>query len=274
MNNIIDLHKTPKGSPCEIKGEIVYENPPKPSRYGKGLNQFIVVQDNLQDRLSAVGVNINVASVEEGFQKGEKVLVRGKVDKYPDKTQQLNPDGTYPMKTSVKADYIERFVEPEDFPTESPSSPTPVTGFPVSVMSADDVKAANTPRPVYVDAKAEEKAMWAKKDLIVAKQSACKTVGKWISDGKIELKDYFGWCTRLVDYFYNEDDKFAVITEANLMVSKLVNVTKTQALAWIEKHLKGTDVEQDPCGILHVKELDKQTLDELLKTIEKLSLIL
>lgn len=269
MNNIIDLHRTPKGSTCEIKGEIVYENPPKQARYGNGLNQFIVVQDDLQDRMSAVGVNVNVASIEDGFQKGEKVLVKGKVDKYPDKSQPLNQDGTYPMKTSLKAEYIERFVEPADFP---PASVSGLASDMPSVMDEEDLKAINTPKTNYTDTKAEEKAMWAKKDLIVAKQSACKTCGKWISDGKIELKDYFGWCNRLVDYFYNEDEKFAVITEANLMISGLVTVTKAQALSWITKHVKGTDIEQDLCGILHVKELDKQTLDELLQTVEKLSL--
>ena len=270
MNKIFDLHSMPKGSECEIKGEIIFENPPKAVRYGTGLNQFVVLSDHPDKGLNAVGVNISVQTVEDGFTKGEKIVVKGKVDKYPDRNQPLKPDGTYPVKTSVKATHVEKFVEVEDF------APTPEESV-ASVMSPQDIEEVNKPPTNgYSTAKGVEeekkRIMWEKKDLVTAKESACKTVGKWIDSGKIELKDYFKWCDYLVDYFYNSDDKFALITEANLMQSGLITVNKAQALAWIEEHAKGTDVAQDLCGILHVKALDKQTLNELLETIGKLSL--
>jgi len=268
MNRIAELHSLPKGTPCEIMGEIIFEKEPQQSRYGKGLNQFIVVSDDPEGVINTVGVNVNIGTIDEGFLKGEKVIVKGKVDKYPDRTQQLKPDGTYPMKTSVKAEHIEKFVEVEDFPVEQLA---PATGL-VQVMDADDLKEANKPAPKsngYIQTKEEERKMWEKKDLIVAKQSACKTVGKWIVSGHIELKNYFAWCNKLVDYFYNEDDAFAVITEANLMKSGLIEVTKAQVLAWISDRLKGTQITYESLGI---KAIASQTLEELKDTAVKIAL--
>lgn len=273
MNKICDLHSMPKGAVCEIQGEITYENPPKATRYGKGLNQFIVVNDNIEEGgVNGIGVNVSVASVEDGFIKGNKVTVKGKVDKYPDRNQPLQPDGTFPMKTSVKADHIEHYVDADDFPDP------PITGHVPNVMDKEDLVQASKPAPTngYSTAKGVEeekkRIMWEKKELKICKQAVLKVVGRLVEAGTLNMKVFFRWADKLVDYVYNEDDKFALITEANLMQSGLITVTKAEALDWIETHVKGTDVEQDLCGILHVKALDKQTLNELLETVEKLSL--
>ena len=270
MNRIIDLHALPKGTPCEIKGEIIYEKEPKQSRYGKGFNQFIVVSDNPEGGMNTIGVNVTVGSIDDGFLKEERVIITGKVDKYADRTQQLQPDGTYPMKTSVKAEHVEKFVEAEDFPAESSTPEVPQK----QVMDKDDVKEADKPAPKsngYTQAKEEERKMWTKKDLIVAKQSACKTVGRWVESGKIDLKNYFTWATKLVEFFYNEDDAFARTTEISLIKSGLITTTKEKATEWILEHVKETDIAQDMTGILHVKELNKQSLKELIETMEKVN---
>ena len=273
MDRISDLHAKPKGTEIEIQGEITYDSAPKQVRYGQGFSQFIVVHDSGEGALGGIGCNVPLSNVDQGYRKGETVTVRGKLDKYADRKQPLLPNGTYPVKTSVKVEHIEEFTQIQNYPEEEvPASPT-------NVMSKEDVREANKPpRNGYIIAKEVEeekkRIIFEKKDLITAKESACKTVGKWIESGKMELKDYFKWCNYLVDYFYNEDDKFAIITEANLMISGLITVTKAEALNWIEMHLKGTDVAQDVTGILHVKALDKQTLNELLETIGKLSLVI
>ena len=277
MDRIKDLHGKAKGTEVEIQGEVAYDSAPKQVRYGQGFNQFLVIQDDPEGGMNGIGCNVPMANVDQGFAKGNSVTIKGKVDKYADRKQPLKPDGTYPVKTSIKVEHIEEFVQAEEFATtDKVTSPVPgeIPDVTASVMSPKDLAEADRPAPKngYSQAKKEEKEMWAAKDLVVAKQSACKTVGKWIDSGKIQLKDYFKWCAKLVDFFYNTDDSFALITEANLIQSGLITVTKAEAISWIEIHVKGTDVEQDLCGILHVKALDKQTLPELLNTIGKLSL--
>lgn len=269
MNQVIETKGMPKGTYIELKGVIIYEQTPRPARYGNGFSQFFVMSDNEQDKMCEVGVNVNVGSLEDGYTKGEKVIIKGKVDKYPDKKQPLLPNGTYPLKTSIKADNVERYREVNDFvnPEDIPESPT------ASVMTPKELEIAN--KPNYVEAKAgekgEERKMWAKKDLVVAKESACKTVGGWVETGKVELKDYFLWATKLVEFFYNEDDKFVVITEANLMKSGLVEVNKAQITDWIKERMKGTEITTENMG---VKALSTQTLTELLDTAVKVALSL
>ena len=273
MNKILELHSMAKGTECEVTGVITYEAEPKPVKYGQGLNQFVVIEDNAQGGTSSVGVNISLSKIEDGFYKGEKVVVQGKVDKYPDRKQPLQPDGTFPTKTSLKAVSVEKVVEAEDFHEQEEATSTPVA----SVMTGKDIEEANKPAENnYVTEKEKERIMWEKKDLVVAKESACKTVATWVVSGHILLKDYFAWVEKLVDCFYSEDDKFATITQANLMSSKLVTVTKVEALAWIRDHMWNTEhaTEAELIKALHVKPFDKQLLPELLDTIERLSLIL
>ena len=273
MNKILELHSMAKGTECEVTGVITYAAEPKPVKYGQGLNQFVVIEDNTEGGMSSVGVNISLSKVEDGFKKGEKVVITGKVDKYPDRKQPLQQDGTFPTKTSLKAVSVEKIVEATDFHEQEEASSAPVE----EVMSEEDIKEADKPAENnYVTEKEKERIMWEKKDLVVAKESACKTVATWIVSGHVQLKDYFAWVEKLVDCFYSQDDKFATITQANLMSSKLVTVTKTEALIWIRDHMWNTEhtTEADLIKALHVKPFDKQLLPELLDTIERLSLIL
>ncbi len=280
MNKIQELHALPNGTDVEIQGRVAYDSAPKPVRYGEGFNQFVVVSDG-EGETHGIGCNIPMSTEDQGYAKGNTVTIKGKLDKYADRKQPLKPDGTFPIKTSVRVTFIEEFTQVDDFP-DAPANATPVElpGKPPvtikaePVMDKEDLKEAEVvvKKNGYSQSKEEERKMWEAKDLIVAKQSACKTVGKWIDSGRIELKDYFKWCDKLVDFFYNKDDGFTLITEVNLMKSGLVSATKAEILSWITEHMKGTDIETDPCGILHVKALDKQTVAELLDTAEKVSL--
>ena len=272
MNQVLETASMQKGAYVELKGIIIYEQTPRASRYGNGFSQFLVISDNQGDKRCEVGVNVNMAKIDDGFVKGHSVIVKGKVDKYPDKKQPLLPNGTYPLKTSIKADSVEEFREVNDFVNPEdivavPESPT------ASVMTPEELEIIN--KPDYVqskqEAKDEESKMWAAKDLIVAKQSACKTVGKWIESGKIDLTEYFAWATKLVEFFYNEDDKFVVITEANLMKSGLVDVTKAQVTDWITERMKGTDIVWESVSS---KAISSLTLTELLDTAVKVALSL
>ena len=80
MNKITELHSMPKGSDCEIEGAVTYEQEPKESKFGKGLNQFIVVADDSD----SVGVNVTVPSKDDGFLMDETIHIVGKVDKSGD----------------------------------------------------------------------------------------------------------------------------------------------------------------------------------------------
>ena len=252
MNQISELSKLPKGTDVEFKGTVSYENPPRAAMYGGGFSQFVVVKDGE----FGIGVNIPVKSPDEGYTKGVNLIVKGKVDKYPDKKQPLTEDGTFPMRTSIKATIVEEYRQVEEFPQQEYTEETVVTKESIVKEKPSYTVAKNTEKEA-------ERIMWEKKDLVTAKESACKTVGKWVSDGKIELIDYFKWCTKLVDYFYNEDEGFDLIVEANLMASGLVEVTKAQAATWIKSHMKGTELTLEG---LNVPALDKQTLPELLET--------
>ena len=275
MNKISELHSMPKGGECEVTGIITYEAEPKPVKYGQGLNQFVVIEDDAQGGINSVGVNISLSKVEDGFRKGEKIVIKGKVDKYPDRKQPLQQDGTFPMKTSLKATTIERVVNEGDFREQEECTDEPVE----EVKTKEEIVKSEKPTNYAVAKGVEEekkRIMFAERDLVVAKESACKTVATWVVSGHIVLKDYFFWVQKLIDCFYNEDDKFAIITQANLISSGLVTVTKAEALTWIRDHMWDTEhaTEPDLIKALHVKPFDKQLLPELLNTIEKLSLIL
>jgi len=263
MNQISELSRLPKGADVEFKGVVSYENPPRASMYGGGFNQFVVVKSGD----FGIGVNIPVHSIDEGYIKGTSLIVKGKVDKYPDKKQPLTSEGTYPMRTSIKATVVEEYRDVEDFPEQE----TVVTKESIVNTESASVKGLVN-KPSYSAAKnveeEQKRIRFEKRDLLTAKESACKTVGKWIETGKIDLKDYFKWCTKLVDYFYNEDEGFDLMTEANLMHSGLVEVNKTQALAWIRNHMKGTELTLEG---LNVPALDKQTLPELLETATRVA---
>lgn len=267
MNKIAELHGMTKGTECVITGVIIYEAQPKPVKYGSGLNQFVVIEDDAQGGINSVGVNISLSRAEDGYRKEEKVTITGKVDKYPDRKQPLQQDGTYPMKTSVKAIRIERVKDIDDFNEQLPPEEEVIV----------TEKPAKQNYTVAKNVEEEKKRIvFEKRDLVMAKESACKTVATWVVSGHILLKDYFSWVEKLVDYFYSQDDKFATITQANLISSKLITVTKTEALTWIKDHMWNTEyaTEEELTKALHVKPLDKQLLPELLDTIEKLSLIL
>ena len=269
MNQISELSRLPKGTDVEFKGVVSYENPPRASQYGGGFSQFVVVKDGD----NGIGVNISVKSLDEGYTKGTSLQVKGKVDKYPDKKQPLTENGTYPMRTSIKAIVVEEYREVDDFPQQEYDHSKE------QVMTKEDIVKADKPESYSVaknTEKEQERIMWAKKDLITARESACKTVGKWISDKVIELKDYFAWCDKLVDYFYHEDEAFTIITEANLIISGLVELTKPQMLAWIQSKMAGTKFQEEDVLMheLGVKKLSTQVVSELLDTIQKLSLSL
>ena len=263
MDLVKDFGAMPKGRAVEFQGEITYDTPARAARYGGGFSQFVVVTDST----GGIGTNIPVANIEAGFIKGTMLKVWGKIDKYQDKKQPLTENGTYPIRTSVSASKVEEFrmadtfVEKHDHSTEQ-------------VMTKEDIVVVDKPAPNYSVAKNVEKEaeriMWAKKDLITAKESACKTVGKWVSDGKIDLLNYFKWCTMLVDYFYNEDEAFDLIVQANLMASGLVEVTKPQITSWLKQHIKGTGFTLEGLDV----DLTKATLPELLEKCTQLALMI
>jgi len=267
MNKISELHGLPKGEECEISGVIIYEQAPKPVKFGVGFNQFVVVEDIPGNKFCSVGVNISLTDPKEGFLKGEKIIIQGKVDKYPDRTQKLTSDGTYPMKTSLKAHSVERFKQVEDFPIKDYQEEAQIG----EVMDAKDLEEANKPNYIEIKTQSEreKQAIFEAKDLISAKKSAAHTIADLIIAGKIELKNFFVWSTLLVDFFYNTDDAFAIITEANLMKSGLIEATKLQVSQWILERIKGTQIVLET---LCEKPISTQTLEELKDTAVKVAL--
>jgi hypothetical protein len=258
MNKTNELVAMPKGTPCEIQGEISYQLEPKKAIYGKGgYSQFIVVDDET----GKIGVNINLPSIQEGFTKGEKVHIKGKVDKYPDKKQPLLPNGTYPMRTSVVAEWFERYQDVQDFPATNNEVQTVIPQ--TTVLVGDYLVKKATKEEL-------DKKMWEDKDLRIVKQSALKAAVELCVNDNIKLQDLFKMANKFVDYVYNEDDKFAIVTEAQLIKSGLVTLTKPQAIAWLDKHIPEMPLTDD----MSLTEYKNKTLEELLEIIERVALSL
>jgi hypothetical protein len=263
MNKTNELVAMPKGTPCEIQGEISYQLEPKKTMYGKGgYSQFIVVDDET----GKIGVNLNLPSIQEGFTKGEKVHIKGKVDKYPDKKQPLLPNGTYPIRTSVVAEWFERYRDADDF-TEGMKE---ITNETQPIVKAENFLYIQEGDYLVKKATKEEldKKMWENKDLRIVKQSALKAAVELCVNEKIKLQDLFKIADKFVDYVYNEDDKFAIVTEAQLIKSGLITLTKPQALAWLDKHIPEMPLTDD----MSLTEYKDKPLDELLEIIERVAL--
>jgi hypothetical protein len=159
------------------------------------------------------------------------------------------------MRTSVVAEWIERYQDVQDFPV-SKTAEIPGT------VPVGDYLLKKTTKEV------EDKQMWADKDLRIVKQSALKAAVELCVNEKIKLQDLFKIADKFVDYVYNEDDKFAIVTEAQLIKSGLITLTKPQAIAWLDKHIPEMPLTDD----MSLTEYKDKPLDELLEVIERVAL--
>lgn len=291
MNKILEVHDFEKGKEVEIQGQVTYSMEPR--QYGKNISQFIVVEDETGKQ----GCNITLGSMEDKFVNGNNVHVEGVVDKYLNK-KNPNPDGSFPIATSIKGYVVEETISNEDFPYGAnvgesyKDDPLPVDGEEGFARIADN----STKKPL--PAKSERKPIelknpqpkqtymtqqdyWREKSFrdiennkCIVRECAIKAVTELavakIANGlKSDDVAYFKFAEEIVDWIYKNPQAEEQIIEEDLILSGAK--TKAEIIDYITEIRAGTPYEQDAefYVALGCQLLKAQTKAELIETVEK-----
>lgn len=167
-----------------IEGEII-KTPLKPREGQYGWSQLVILKDDT-DEISSW---INIEGVNDDYKIGQYIEVKGKVSKY---TKGGKPG------VSLNGNVIDEIVKDETVSQEKPN---------------DQPKAQPKDQPNQEQEKDMEE-VWEAKDLRRVKECISKNATALVIQGIITLKDRFKYMNEEVDFFYGNNIRQQITSEA------------------------------------------------------------
>jgi len=275
---IAEALECPKGTEVKVQGNITHSL--KPRKLWKGISQFIVIKD----RTGSIGCNISVKGIEEGFELGENVMVVGERGEYPEKDRRTG-QATGGIVKNING-YVESNWLDANADLEEEKAKTEETQHEVTEVTKEEYygKKATIEQPKYVQndywrdkflLDVERQEMYKENNEFIVRECAIKAVTELACSGGSFVKDkeaYYQWAEDIVKWIKNEvdEEEFKFKTEANMIISGLSPLKKTEIIDWINEARIGTDIEDDDQFLikLNVQVLSHQTIKELRETVD------